>query len=298
MLSRQSLRRPHVINGSGCIGPDPTPCQSDFGEIDQRGDESTEAVRPDRRILRSQVAAVASGAVGGVGRKVDVMEGNALVAAPEIGSPESGANGLAAFVGVRPRLFGIAYRVLGRAAEAEDVVQDVWLRWQAIDRSVVLNAPAYLATTTTRLALNLAQSARSRRETYVGTSLPEPVDTSPNPQLEAERGEALEHAVRVLLETLSPRERAAYVLREAFNYQYRQIAGILRLGEANIRQIVSRARKRVADRPRAFVSPTERRRLLDAFIAAAQQGDFAALEELLASDVAAYSDDTAASAAA
>jgi len=222
------------------------------------------------------------------------MEGNAFLAAQEIGSPESGANGLAAFVGVRPRLFGIAYRILGSPAEAEDVVQDVWLRWQAIDRSVVLNAPAYLATTTTRLALNLAQSARSRRETYVGEWLAEPVDASPDPQMEAERGEALEHAVRLLLETLSPRERAAYVLRKAFNYQYRQIADILQLGEANIRQLVTRARKHVADRPRAFVSSAERRRLLDAFIAAAQQGDFAALEELFASDVAAYSDDTAA----
>jgi RNA polymerase sigma-70 factor (ECF subfamily) len=226
------------------------------------------------------------------------MEGNAFLAAHEIGSPESGANGLAAFVGVRPRLFGIAYRILGSAAEAEDVVQDVWLRWQAIDRSVVLNAPAYLATTSTRLALNVAQSARSRRETYVGKWLAEPVDMSPDPQLEAERGEALEHAVVLLLETLSPTERAAYVLRKAFNYQYRQIAAILRLGETNIRQLVSRARKRVADRPRACVSSTERRRLLDAFIAAAQQGDFTALEELFASDVAAYLDDTAASAAA
>jgi RNA polymerase sigma-70 factor (ECF subfamily) len=226
------------------------------------------------------------------------MEGNAFLAAQKIGSPESGANGLAAFVGVGPRLFGIAYRILGSAAEAEDVVQDVWLRWQAVDRSAVLNAPAYLATTTTRLALNLAQSARSRRETYVGEWLAEPVDMSPDPHLEAERGEALEHAVRLLLETLSPRERAAYVLRKAFNYQYRQIADILRLGEANIRQLVSRACKRVADRPRAFVSSAERRRFLDAFIAAAQQGDFAALEELFASDVAAYSDDTAASAVA
>jgi RNA polymerase sigma-70 factor (ECF subfamily) len=215
------------------------------------------------------------------------MEGNAFLAAPEIGSRESGANGLAAFIPVRPRLFGIAYRMLGSAAEAEDIVQEVWLRWQAIDRSVVLNAPAYLATTTTRMAINLAQSARSRRETYVGTWLAEPVDTSPNPQSEAERGEALAHAVLVLLETLSPTERAAYVLREAFSYPYRQIADILRLGEANIRQLVTRARKHVADRPRASVISAEARRLLDAFIAAARQGDCAKLEELFASDAAA-----------
>jgi RNA polymerase sigma factor (sigma-70 family) len=220
------------------------------------------------------------------------MEVDALVAAPDKGSPESGANGLSAFVAVRRRLFGIAYRTLGSAAEAEDIVQDVWLRWQAIDRSVVLNAPAYLAATTARLAMNLAQSARSRRETYVGTWLPEPVDTSPNPQLGAERGEALEHAVLLVLETLSPAERAAYVLREAFNYRYREIADILRLGEANIRQLVSRARKHLSDRPRAFVSSAERRRFFDAFVAGAQQGDCAALEQLLASDVAAYSEDT------
>jgi RNA polymerase sigma-70 factor, ECF subfamily len=225
------------------------------------------------------------------------MEGRGFPAAQEIGL-ESGANGLGPFVGARPRLFRIAYRILGSVADAEDVVQDVWLRWQAIDRSVVLNAPAYLATTTTRLAINLAQSARSRRETYVGTWLAEPVDTSPDPQSEAERGDALEHAVLLLLETLSPAERAAYVLREAFNYEYRQIANVLRLNEANIRQLVTRARKHVADRPRASVSSAERRRFLDAFIAAAQQGHWASLEELFASDVAAYSDDTTASAVA
>jgi RNA polymerase sigma factor (sigma-70 family) len=221
------------------------------------------------------------------------MEEHVFLAVQETGSPESDANGLAAFVGARPRLFGIAYRMLGSAADAEEVVQDVWLRWQAVDHSVVLNPPAYLATTTTRLAINLARSARWRRETYVVTWLAEPVDTSPNPQLEAERGEALERAVLLLLETLSPAERAAYVLREAFNYQHRQIADILRLGEANVRQLVTRARKHLADRPRALVSSTERRRLLDAFVGAAQQGDCAALEELFASDVADGADDPA-----
>src|ERR1700757_3222331 len=94
-------------------------------------------------------------------------------------------DGLLAFDEVRPRLFGIAYRMLGSAAEAEDIVQDVWLRWQATDRSVVENPPAFLATTTTRLCINLAQSAQSRRETYVGTWLPEPVDTSSDPGLGA-----------------------------------------------------------------------------------------------------------------
>src|SRR3954470_3086683 len=120
-------------------------------------------------------------------------------------------DGLSVFAGVRPRLFGIAYRMLGSAAEAEDIVQDVWLRWQSTNRGAVENPPAYLATTTTRLCINLAQSAQSRRETYIGTWLPEPVDTSSDPGIGAERGEALKLAVLVLLEKLSPKERGAYV---------------------------------------------------------------------------------------
>src|SRR5262249_37729916 len=98
-------------------------------------------------------------------------------------------DGLLAFAPVRPRLFGIAYRMLGSAAEAEDVVQDVWMRWQSTNRNTVENPPAYLATTATRLCINLAQSAHTRRETYIGTWLPEPVDTSADPELAAERAE-------------------------------------------------------------------------------------------------------------
>jgi len=196
-------------------------------------------------------------------------------------------NSLSVFVDVRPRLFAIAQRILRNAAAAEDVVQDTWLRWQTMDRSVVLNAPAFLATTTARLAINVAQSARFRREVYPGDCLPEPADTGLDPQSEVERGEALEHAVLVLLETLSPKERAAYVLREAFNYPYRRIGGILRLAEANARQLVARARKRVSDnRPRPPARLAERPRLLDAFLAAAQNGELAALEEHFASEVA------------
>lgn len=197
---------------------------------------------------------------------------------------------LPAFVRVRPRLFGIAYRMLGSAAEAEDIVQDVWLRWQSCDRAAVQDAPAYLATMTTRLSINLAQSARSRREMYVGPWLPEPVDTRADPSLGAERGQALALAVLLLLEKLSPTERAAYVLREAFDYPYRQIAEILRLNEENTRQLVTRARKHIADGRRAPVSAEEQRRLLDAFLAAAQKGDLPALEGLLAQDVVSYSD--------
>src|SRR5258707_11575922 len=104
-------------------------------------------------------------------------------------------DGLSVFESVRPRLFGIAYRMLGTASEAEDIVQDAWLRWQGTDRSVVVDPVAFLATTTTRLAINVAQSARSRRETYIGPWLPEPVDTRDDPYLGAERNEALELAV-------------------------------------------------------------------------------------------------------
>src|SRR3954470_458964 len=133
-------------------------------------------------------------------------------------------DGLSAFMSVRPRLFGIAYRMLGSAAEAEDVVQDAWVRWQSCDRSQVLNPTAFLVTTTTRLAMNVVQSARARRESYVGEWLAEPVDTSADPTLGAVTAEALELGVLVLLERLSPGERAAYVLREAFEYEYSQIA--------------------------------------------------------------------------
>ena len=192
-------------------------------------------------------------------------------------------DGLAAFSRVSPRLFGIAYRMLGRAAEAEDIVQDVWLLWQSTNRNVVENPSAFLATTTTRLCINLAQSAHSRRETYIGTWLPEPADISADPGVGAERGEALRFAVLVLLEKLSPAERAAYILREAFDYSHRQIADILQLEEANTRQLVSRARKHIADGRRAPVSPGEQRRLLEAFITAAQNGDITALETHLRS---------------
>jgi RNA polymerase sigma-70 factor (ECF subfamily) len=183
---------------------------------------------------------------------------------------------------MRPRLFGIAYHVLGSASEAEDIVQDVWLRWQTADRSVILDPPAFLATTATRLAINLGESARSRHERYIGPWLPEPVDTSTDPQLEAERGEALEFAVLLLLEKLSPTERAAYVLREAFDYPYRQIADILQREEANTRQLVARARQHITGGRCTPVSAAEQRRLLEAFIAAAQSGDLATLEALFA----------------
>jgi RNA polymerase sigma-70 factor (ECF subfamily) len=194
------------------------------------------------------------------------------------------------FLAVRPRLFGIAYRMLGSAAEAEDVVQDAWLRWQGTDRDRVAEPAAFLTTVTTRLAVNVARSARVRREAYTGPWLPEPVDTGSDPYLGAERAEALDLAVLLLLEKLNPVERAAYVLREAFAYPHREIAAVLGTSEANARQLAGRARKRLAAERGERVSPAEHRRLLDVFLAAAREGDVAALEELLAADVVSYSD--------
>src|SRR5262245_59017899 len=181
-------------------------------------------------------------------------------------------DGLSTFLSVRPRLFGIACRMLGSAAEAEDLVQDVWLRWQAADRGVVRDAAAFLATATRRLAINVMQSARSRRETFVEPGLPDPIDTSADPGLGTERGEALELGGQVLVEQLSPTERSAFILREAFDFAYRDIANALGLQEANARQVVTRARQHVASDRRMPVNSTERRRLLDAFITAAQSG--------------------------
>ncbi|MEV4813357.1 sigma-70 family RNA polymerase sigma factor [Micromonospora avicenniae] len=191
----------------------------------------------------------------------------------------------AIFTSARPRLFGIAYRMLSSATEAEDLLQEVWLRWQTYDRSTVVNPAAFLATTTTRLAINALQSARVRRETYIGPWLPEPVDTSADPYLGAERGEALEFATLLLMEKLTPNERAAYVLREAFDYPYGQIAAILQSTEPAVRQLVSRARKHLAEERRTPVSAAAQRELLTTFIAAARSGDMAALEQLLAANV-------------
>ncbi|GAB3403669.1 sigma-70 family RNA polymerase sigma factor family protein [Flindersiella endophytica] len=196
----------------------------------------------------------------------------------------------AVFSRVRPRLFGIAYRMLGSATEAEDLLQDAWLRWQSYDRGTVDDPAAFLATTVTRLAINTLQSARVRRETYIGPWLPEPVDTSADPYLGAERGEALSLAVLLLLERLTPTERAAYVLREAFDYPYAEIAEIVQVSDAGARQLVSRARKHLVSGRRATVTGAEQRRLLTAFVGAARSGDLAELEKVLAADVVSYSD--------
>lgn len=190
----------------------------------------------------------------------------------------------------RPRLFGIAYRILGSVAEAEDVVQEAWLRWQETDRSVVRNPAGFLTTVTTRLALNTLDSARVRRERYVGSWLPEPVETSADPTLGAETAEALDAAVLVLMEKLSPEHRAAYVLREAFVYPYEDIAEILETTAPNARQLVSRARKHVRSSRREPVDPEQHRALLEAFVVAARDGDLERLEQILSADVVSTSD--------
>ena len=189
------------------------------------------------------------------------------------------------FEAVRPRLFGIAYRTLESAADADDVVQDAWIRWQGTDRDRVRDTAAFLATTTKRLALNVAQSARVRHETSIDPWHHEAVDVHADPTLGAERREALEVAMRMLMEKLSPSERAAYLLREAFDYPYRRIADVLATSEANARQLVTRARLHLGSEPRRQVSAAEQQRFMDAFVDAAQTGDLTTLEQLLAAHV-------------
>jgi RNA polymerase sigma-70 factor (ECF subfamily) len=197
---------------------------------------------------------------------------------------------LADFEAARPRLFGIAYRMLCSVAEAQDVVQDAWLRWQATDRESVREPVAFLSTITTRLAITAATSARARREVYVGPWLPEPVLTADDPTLGAERAEALELGLLRVMERLSPKERAVYLLREAFDYSFADIAAVLDTTEANARQLARRARVHLEEARPARVERQERDRLLAAFLAAAQGGDLTALESLLAADVVYYGD--------
>jgi RNA polymerase sigma-70 factor (ECF subfamily) len=192
---------------------------------------------------------------------------------------------VASFEAVRPRLFGIAYRTLESAADADDVVQDAWIRWYGTDRDKVRDTAAFLATTTKRLALNVAQSARARRETSIDPWHPELVEADADPMHGAEQREALALALRTLMERLSPSERAAYLLREAFDYPYRRISAVLGTSEANARQLVTRARMHLAGEPRRQVSAAEQQRFVDAFVSAAQTGDLSTLEQLLAAHV-------------
>jgi RNA polymerase sigma-70 factor (ECF subfamily) len=179
--------------------------------------------------------------------------------------------------------------MVGTAAEAEDIVQEVWLRWQTTDRVGVVDPSAFLRTTTIRICINLYRSARLRREIYIGEWLLEPIDISADPGSGAEQKEALRSAVMVLLEKLRPAERAAYILREAFDYSYRRIAELLRMTEPNVRQLLARARKRIAGVTWTLPKPTERLDLLEIFTRAAQNGNLAELEGFFVSEAASSS---------
>lgn len=188
----------------------------------------------------------------------------------------------------RQSLFGLAYRMLGSAAEAEDVVQDAWLRYR--DAAGVDNPRAYLSTIVSRLCIDRLRSARARRESYPGPWLPEPlvepIETSPGPEEVAGGRELLSYASMVLLETLPPAERAVFVLSEAFDYSHREIASTLGVSEASSRQALHRARRHVAGRERRFTpTPEEQMRLTEAFVRATGAGDVQAIASLLAEDV-------------
>ena len=197
---------------------------------------------------------------------------------------------LEAFDRHRRLLFTVAYQMLGSVADAEDVVQDAWLRWSAADRGEVVDARAYLVRITTRLALDRMDSARARRESYVGPWLPEPlltgsspVATAPQaaqPEDAAELGEQVSLALLVVLETLSPAERAVFVLREVFGMSVAEVAAALNRSEAAVRQMAHRAREHVhARQPRFDTDPREQRQVTERFLAAAVSGD---VESLLA----------------
>jgi RNA polymerase sigma-70 factor (TIGR02957 family) len=196
---------------------------------------------------------------------------------------------------VRPVAFSIAYRMLGSVAEAEDVVQEALLRLhRALERGERIESPrAFVATVATRLAIDELRSARVRRERYVGEWLPEPVltDASDQPSYQAEMADSLSLAFLVLLESLSPEQRAVLLLRDVFDYDYSEIAEIIGKSEANARQLAARARRHVEEgRPRFEVSRRQRDELARRFFAAAREGDVRELEELLAHDVVLHGD--------
>jgi RNA polymerase sigma-70 factor (TIGR02957 family) len=201
---------------------------------------------------------------------------------------------VALFEGARGRLEAIAYRLLGSASDAEDAVQEAFLRWQAADRDRIEVPEAWLTKVLTNLCLNQLTSARARRETYVGQWLPEPVlagDPMLGPAETAEQRESVSLAVLAVLERLSPRERAVYVLREAFGYPHAEIAAILDTTEAASQQIHHRARQRVASgRARVQVDAAAATRIVERFLAAALSGDTAPLVEMLTADAVSISD--------
>jgi RNA polymerase sigma-70 factor, ECF subfamily len=202
------------------------------------------------------------------------------------------ANGDSELEALRRHGFGVAYRMLGSVSEAEDVAQEALLRLTR-QQGPIVEPAAWITRVVTRLSINALRSARARRESYVGPWLPEPMleDPAPGPASRAELAESLSLALLVLLERLTPLERAAYVLREAFGYEYAEIADIIEQTEVNSRQLVARARRHLeASRPRFDANEAAHEALLERFLAAAENGDLEALEELLAKDAVLYAD--------
>jgi len=194
------------------------------------------------------------------------------------------------FASARPMLFSIAYRMLGSVMDAEDLVQDAYLRWQEAPETDVRSPRAYLTTIITRLAINQLRAARTKRETYVGPWLPEPLVTEDTPDT-VELAESLSMAFLLLLERLSPIERAAFLLHEVFEFEYAEIARIVDKTEANCRQLVARARKRVgAPRARFQADPAQARLLTQRFTEASVAGDLDGLLGLLAEDITLWAD--------
>jgi RNA polymerase sigma-70 factor (ECF subfamily) len=191
----------------------------------------------------------------------------------------------------RPLLFSVAYRMTGSVADAEDIVQDAWLRWSATDESAVRAPVPYLVKTVTNLALNEMTSARARRESYVGPWLPEPLLTSPDAAEEAEMAESVSLAMLVVLESLSPLERAVFVLGDVFGYGHGEIAEMIDREPSAVRQLAHRARQHVqARRPRYETDAATRADIVARFREACAGGDLAAMLALLAPDVTAWSD--------
>ena len=192
----------------------------------------------------------------------------------------------AAFVAHRNLLFTVAYEMLGSAADAEDVLQETWLRWAGVDLGTVRDQRAYLVRITTRQALDRLRALGRRKETYVGPWLPEPLRTAPDVAEDVELAENVSMAMLLVLETLAPTERAVFVLREVFDLGYDEIADAVDKTPAAVRQIAHRARAHVAARrPREVVSPTENLAAFEAFRTAAETGDLNGLLALLAPDV-------------
>lgn len=192
------------------------------------------------------------------------------------------------FVTLRPRLFSIAYRMLGTRADAEDVLQDAWLRWQRADRAALQSVEAWLVTVVTRLAIDRLRAAKAEREAYVGWWLPEPLVEldEHTPEAAAELAGELSVAFLWVLERLSPEERAAFLLRQVFDYDYAEVATLLGKSETACRQMVHRASARVRqERPRFDVSKDDHRRLLENFMQAARSGEREAIKALLAVDM-------------